>query len=72
MKCKDLIGGVLSIGYAESLIMYNDMVNDFSFHSMSAFSNLKRTNALYPAFLEILYVKVCLFGILTNLQNSFI
>lgn len=70
-KCQDYTGGILSIGYAETLIMYNDMVNDFSFNSMSNFSNLKRTNALYPVFFEILYVKVCLFGILTSLQNNF-
>lgn len=52
--------------------MYNDVVNDFIFKSMATFLGLKRSNSSYPAFLEILYVKVCLFGILTNLQNNFI
>lgn len=72
VKCKDILGGILNIGYAETLIMYNDMAKDFSFNDMSNFSNIKRKNASYPAFFEILYVKVCLFGILTNLQNYFI
>lgn len=72
IKCEDLLGGILTIGYSETLVMYNDMVNDFSYNNMSNFSNLKRNNALYPAFLEINYVKVCLFTILTNLQNNFI
>jgi hypothetical protein len=52
--------------------MYNNFINTYIFTKMSDFNETYRPSATYPIFIEVMYTKIVLLEIITNLQTSFI
>lgn len=63
------------MGYPESIIMYNDLVNSHSFTPMEKFNmtyfEVSGIKAKYPVFLEIFYTRKTLFDLMGQIQAEF-
>lgn len=71
VACKKVLGGIMTMGYPETVVFFNDLINKYSYNNMSQLGTISRLHAAYPVFMEVLYVRRALYNLITSLENDF-
>lgn len=58
-------------GFSETMVRFMDLIEDYIGKDMKDFGSQHRTGSVYPAFIEISYIRRNLYNILVTLRQEF-